>query len=154
MVSKRLEHFKHWLALLQGKLGDSFVDKVVEDVIKPNVRQGPHVTQSEVKHVLKEHKLHTVYEYIPYITNKINNVQQWLSPNLETTLYDMYMQMEQLFAAHCKQQGKAFSFPSNADVFHKLLNLLGEDYTVYNITLPHTNNELVDFLCTNLHRES
>lgn len=155
--SKRLLHFKECLELVQGNMNTPIPDNIIIDRILPKLKGITHVDKVQVKTVMKELQLHKYYEYIPYITNKINGVSNiQFSPDLEAKLCSMFVQIQDPFETYCKKQGRRVSFPNYIYIIQAFLTLLGEKHDISQFLLRasqeklNVQNEIFQFICEQL----
>lgn len=125
-INKRVNHFKYWLARLQGKQAPS---RITGDTIKTISRrlQDRHVTHPEcgdVKQVLKELGLQRLYIHTHFILYSVTGEPLLrLDAEHEHQLVSMFRSIQGPFAQHSSRVNM-LSYPY---IIRKLFELLGWD---------------------------
>jgi hypothetical protein len=118
---KRINHFKEILAQFQAKETTQIPEEVLE-----NIKQQLHkeriplskFTNSKAKEVLKKLGYNKYYEHIPFIKDKLGIKPPIMTPELEETLCNLFMEIQGPYAKCCP---------------HDRVNFLNYYYTVYKL---------------------
>lgn len=126
---KRLNHFRDWIKLFQGKecteIPDEVYSKLREEIRKYRLRKH-EVTEDQLRRFLKKLKLNSYYEHIPFILKELTGKEPPVIPKeLEEQFIVMFMETQDPFDRHKPASRK--NFLSYAYVLHKFCELLGRD---------------------------
>ena len=118
---KRINHFKEILAQFQAKETTQIPEEVLE-----NIKQQLHkeriplskFTNSKAKEVLKKLGYNKYYEHIPFIKDKLGIKPPTMTPELEETLCNLFMEIQGPYAKFCPDDR---------------VNFLNYYYTVYKL---------------------
>jgi len=118
---KRINHFKEILAQFQAKETTQIPEEVLE-----NIKQQLHkeriplskFTNSKAKEVLKKLGYNKYYEHIPFIKDKLGIKPPIMTPELEETLCNLFMEIQGNHAKFCPDDR---------------VNFLNYYYTVYKL---------------------
>jgi hypothetical protein len=118
---KRINHFKEILAQFQAKETTQIPEEVLE-----NIKQQLHkeriplskFTNSKAKEVLKKLGYNKYYEHIPFIKDKLGIKPPIMTPELEETLCNLFMEIQGPYAKFCPDDR---------------VNFLNYYYTVYKL---------------------
>jgi hypothetical protein len=101
---KRINHFREILTQFQAK-ESTVIDDCVIDKIKIQIKRERLVTKNltnkKTKEILKQLGLNKYYEHIPFIKSRLGITPQSMDPELETTLCDLFVEIQQPYAKHC-----------------------------------------------------
>ena len=127
---KRMNHFSELLNQCQGKESTDIDPEVFEMIInKLNVMKITDLSKLDnkiMRVILKNLKLNSYYEHIPYIINKLNGIPPpTMSRELEDKVRSMVKEVQEPWIAGKKSTRK--NFLNNNYVFHKIFELLEED---------------------------
>lgn len=132
---KRTNHFKEWIAQIQGREG-TFVPKEVIDLLlleikKERITDKSMITYSKIKQYLKKLKLNKYYEHVPNIIHKITgNAQLIIDKKLEDKLFQMFNDIQEPFDKNCPKNRK--NFLSYSYTLYKFFQLLDKEaYLIY-----------------------
>jgi hypothetical protein len=130
---KKINHFKEILSQFQGKESTK-MDKDVIEIIKQQIKKEridlSTLTYSKTKEILKKLGYNKYYEHITFIKQKLGIQPLTMSPELEETLCNLFIDIQAPYAK-CVPDYRV-NFLNYYYVLYKLLELLGE--TKY---LPH-----------------
>lgn len=130
---KRINHFKEIIAQFQGKETTQIPDDVIENIrqqIKKERIELLTITNAKTKEILKKLGYNKYYEHIPFIKDKLGIKPPVMSPELEDTLFNLFMELQAPYSKFCPH-GRV-NFLNYYYTAYKLCELLGE--TQY---LPH-----------------
>jgi hypothetical protein len=127
---KRMNHFSELLNQCQGKESTDIDPEVFEMIINElNVMKITDLSKLDnkiMRTILKNLKLNSYYEHIPYIINKLNGIPPpTMSRELEDKVRSMVKEVQEPWVAGKKSTRK--NFLNNNYVFHKIFELLEED---------------------------
>lgn len=127
---KRKNHFNEWLNQIQGKettdIPEEIFNSILLEIKKLKVTNMADLTHAKIREILKKLKANRFYEHTPYIYYRITGIpNQYLAPELEEKLRNMFEQIQVPFLKHSPPTRK--NFLSYSYVIHKMLQLLGED---------------------------
>lgn len=118
---KRINHFREILAQFQAKETTQIPDEVLLNIklqIKKE-RIGLHqITNKKAKEILKKLGYNKYYEHIPFIKDKLGIKPPIMSPELEETLCNLFMEIQAPYARYCPDDR---------------VNFLNYYYTVYKL---------------------
>lgn len=124
---KRINHFKEILAQFQGKETTQIPEEVIEN-IKLQVRKErielSQITNSKTKEILKKLGYNKYYEHIPFIKDKLGIKPPIMSPELEETLCNLFIELQSPYSKYCPYT--RVNFLNYYYTAYKLCELLGE----------------------------
>ena len=118
---KRINHFREILAQFQAKESTQIPDKVIQDIkdqIKKERIDLKQITNVKAKEILKKLGHNKYYEHIPFIKDMIGIKPPVMSPELEDTLCNLFMEIQAPYAKFCPDDR---------------VNFLNYYYTVYKL---------------------
>jgi len=118
---KRINHLKEILAQFQAKESTYIPNEVYENIknqIKKERIEIKDLTNKKTKEILKNLGYNKFYEHIPYIKDKLGIKPPVMSPELEETLCNLFMEIQKPYSKYC---------PINR------LNFLNYYYTLYKL---------------------
>lgn len=131
---KRINHFKEILAQFQGKETTQIPEEVIENVklqIKKERIQLFQLNRSKTKEILKKLGHNKYYEHIPFIKDKLGIKPPIMSPELEETLCNLFIEIQAPYSKNCPDYR---------------VNFLNYYYTAYKLCeLLNENSYLKDF---------
>ena len=127
---KRKNHFNEWLNQIQGKettdIPEEIFNSILLEIKKLKITNMAELSHAKIREILKKLKANRFYEHTPYIYYRITGIpNQYLSPELEEKLRNMFEQIQVPFLKHSPSCRK--NFLSYSYAIHKMLQLLGED---------------------------
>ena len=118
---KRINHFREILAQFQAKESTQIPSEVIES-IKNQIRKEriklENLTNKKTKDILKKLGYNKYYEHIPFIKDKLGIKPPIMSPELEETLCNLFMEIQAPYAKFCPDDR---------------VNFLNYYYTVYKL---------------------
>ncbi len=124
---KRINHFKEIIAQFQGKETTQIPDDVIENIrqqIKKERVELVQITNTKTKEILKKLGYNKYYEHIPFIKDKLGIKPPVMSPELEDTLFNLFMELQAPYSKFCPH-GRV-NFLNYYYTAYKLCELLGE----------------------------
>jgi hypothetical protein len=125
---KRINHFKEILAQFQGKETTQIPLEVIENIklqIKKERIELSQITNSKTKEILKKLGYNKYYEHIPFIKDKLGIKPPTMSPELEETLCNLFIELQSPYSKYCPDD--RVNFLNYYYTAYKLCELLGED---------------------------
>jgi hypothetical protein len=130
---KRINHFKEILAQFQAKETTQIPEEVLENIKQQlNKERIPlsKFTNSKAKEVLKKLGYNKYYEHIPFIKDKLGIKPPIMTPELEETLCNLFMEIQGPYAKFCPDDR---------------VNFLNYYYTVYKLCELLEKNEFLSY---------
>lgn len=124
---KRINHFKEILAQFQGKETTQIPPDVIENIklqIKKERIDMSIITNSKTKEILKKLGYNKYYEHIPFIKDKLGIKPPVMSPELEETLCNLFIELQSPYSKYCPDD--RVNFLNYYYTAYKLCELLGE----------------------------
>jgi hypothetical protein len=118
---KRINHFREILAQFQAKETTQIPESVIEDIknqIKKERIEINQITNTKAKEILKKLGYNKYYEHIPFIKDIIGIKPPIMTPELEDTLCNLFMDIQAPYAKFCPEDR---------------VNFLNYYYTVYKL---------------------
>ena len=125
---KRINHFREILAQFQAKETTQIEDDVLENIKKQIKKERitlDQLTNDKTKSILKNLGYNKYYEHIPFIKEKLGIKPPTMSIELETTLCNLFLEIQQPYAKFCPNE--RVNFLNYYYVLFKMCELLGED---------------------------
>uniref|UniRef100_A0A6C0EQJ2 Viral late gene transcription factor 3 zinc ribbon domain-containing protein n=1 Tax=viral metagenome TaxID=1070528 RepID=A0A6C0EQJ2_9ZZZZ len=125
---KRINHFKEILAQFQGKETTQIPSDVIENIklqIKKERIELIEITNIKTKEILKKLGYNKYYEHIPFIKDKLGIKPPIMSPELEETLCNLFIELQSPYSKYCPDD--RVNFLNYYYTAYKLCELLGED---------------------------
>ena len=130
---RRINHFKEILSQFQAKETTDIPNEIIEKIknqIKKERISISSLTNKKTKEILKKLKYNKYYEHITFIKDKLGIKPPIMSPQLEDTLCDLFIDIQIPYSKFCPCD--RVNFLNYYYTLYKLCELLGE--TKY---LPH-----------------
>jgi len=124
---KRINHFKEILAQFQGKETTQIPPEVIENIklqIKKERIELHQITNQKTKEILKKLGFNKYYEHIPFIKDKLGIKPPVMSPELEETLCNLFIELQSPYSKYCPDD--RVNFLNYYYTAYKLCELLGE----------------------------
>ena len=124
---KRINHFKEILAQFQGKETTQIPLDVIENIklqIKKQRIELDQITNIKTKEILKNLGYNKYYEHIPFIKDKLGIKPPIMSPELEETLCNLFIELQAPYSKYCPDD--RVNFLNYYYTAYKLCELLGE----------------------------
>ena len=125
---KRINHFKEILAQFQGKETTQIPPDVIENIklqIKKERFELNQITNIKTKEILKKLGYNKYYEHIPFIKDKLGIKPPIMSPELEETLCNLFIELQSPYSKYCPDD--RVNFLNYYYTAYKLCELLGEE---------------------------
>lgn len=125
---KRINHFKEILAQFQGKETTQIPPDVIENIvlqIKKERIELEQITNNKTKEILKKLGYNKYYEHIPFIKDKLGIKPPIMSPELEETLCNLFIELQSPYSKFCPDD--RVNFLNYYYTAYKLCELLGEE---------------------------
>ena len=125
---KRINHFKEILAQFQGKETTQIPPEVIENIklqIKKERITISQITNLKTKEILKKLGYNKYYEHIPFIKDKLGIKPPIMSPELEETLCNLFIELQAPYSKFCPDD--RVNFLNYYYTAYKLCELLGEE---------------------------
>jgi hypothetical protein len=125
---KRINHFKEILAQFQGKETTQIPPDVIENIklqIKKERIELAQITNIKTKEILKKLGYNKYYEHIPFIKDKLGIKPPIMSPELEETLCNLFVELQSPYSKFCPDD--RVNFLNYYYTAYKLCELLGEE---------------------------
>jgi hypothetical protein len=125
---KRINHFKEILAQFQGKETTQIPPDVIENIklqIKKERIDLAQITNIKTKEILKKLGYNKYYEHIPFIKDKLGIKPPIMSPELEETLCNLFVELQSPYSKFCPDD--RVNFLNYYYTAYKLCELLGEE---------------------------
>jgi hypothetical protein len=125
---KRINHFKEILAQFQGKETTQIPPDVIENIklqIKKERIELTQITNIKTKEILKKLGYNKYYEHIPFIKDKLGIKPPIMSPELEETLCNLFIELQSPYSKFCPDD--RVNFLNYYYTAYKLCELLGEE---------------------------
>jgi hypothetical protein len=124
---KRINHFKEILAQFQGKETTQIPQEVIENIklqIKKERIDINQISNLKTKEILKNLGYNKYYEHIPFIKDKLGIKPPVMSPELEETLCNLFIELQSPYSKYCPDD--RVNFLNYYYTAYKLCELLGE----------------------------
>jgi hypothetical protein len=124
---KRINHFKEILAQFQGKETTQIPHDVIENIklqVKKERIELAQITNNKTKEILKKLGYNKYYEHIQFIKDKLGIKPPIMSPELEETLCNLFMELQAPYSKFCPDD--RVNFLNYYYTAYKLCELLGE----------------------------
>jgi len=125
---KRINHFREILAQFQAKETTQIPIEVLNNIklqIKKERISLKQITNKKAKDILKKLGYNKYYEHIPFIKDKLGIKPPVMSPELEDTLCNLFMEIQKPYSNHCPDD--RVNFLNYYYVLYKMCELLGEN---------------------------
>lgn len=142
---KKINHFKEILAQYQGKETTQIPLEVV-DLIKQQIKKErielEQLNHYKTKEILKKLGFNKYYEHIAFIKNKLGIKPPVMTPELEDTLCNLFMELQSPYAKNCPDY--RVNFLNYYYVLYKLCELLGENSFLDDIPMLKDREKLIE----------
>jgi hypothetical protein len=124
---KRINHFREIIAQFQAKettqISDEIIEKIRAQIHKERIELHK-LTNKHAKEILKRLNLNKYYEHIPFIKDKLGIKPPVMTPELENTLCNLFIDIQVPYAKFCPE-GRV-NFLNYYYTIYKLCELLDE----------------------------
>jgi len=142
---KKINHFKEILSQYQGKETTQIPIEVVE-LIKQQIKKErielEQLNHYKTKEILKKLGFNKYYEHIAFIKNKLGIKPPVMTPELEETLCNLFMELQSPYAKNCPDY--RVNFLNYYYVLYKLCELLGESQYLDDIPMLKDREKLIE----------
>jgi hypothetical protein len=124
---KRINHFREILSQFQAKESTDIPKDVIENIsnqIKKERISLNELTNKKTKDILKKLGYNKYYEHIPFIKDKLGIKPPVMTPQLEDTLCNLFMDIQLPYSKYCPNY--RVNFLNYYYTLYKLCELLGE----------------------------
>ena len=124
---KRINHFREILAQFQAKETTQIPDDIIENIklqIKKERLDISTMSNKRTKDVLKKLKYNKYYEHIPFIKDKLGVKPPIMTPELEETLCNLFIDIQAPYAKYCPED--RVNFLNYYYTIYKLCELLNQ----------------------------
>ena len=124
---KRINHFREILSQFQAKETTDINNNVIENIqkqIKKERIQLNELTNKKTKDILKRLGYNKYYEHIPFIKDKLGIKPPVMTPKLEETLCNLFMEIQIPYSKYCPCE--RVNFLNYYYTLYKLCELLDE----------------------------
>jgi hypothetical protein len=124
---KRINHFKEIIAQFQAKETTDIPNEIIEKIknqIKKERLELKDITNKKTKEILKKLKLNKYYEHIPFIKDKLGIKPPIMTPQLEDTLCNLFMEIQEPYSKFCPKD--RVNFLNYYYTIYKLCELLDQ----------------------------
>ena len=125
---KRINHFREILSQFQAKESTDIpltVIEVIQQQIKKERIELSSLTNKKTKEILKKLGYNRYYEHIPFIKDKLGIKPPVMTPQLEDTLCNLFMDIQIPYSKYCPND--RVNFLNYYYTLYKLCELLGEN---------------------------
>ena len=125
---KRINHFREILAQFQAKETTQIPNEVIDNIksqIKKERISTDQINNKKAKEILKKLGYNKYYEHIPFIKDKLGIKPPIMSPELEDTLCNLFMEIQGPYAKYCPDD--RVNFLNYYYTVYKLCELLEKD---------------------------
>jgi hypothetical protein len=124
---KRINHFREILSQFQAKESTDIPHAVIE-IIQNQIKKErivlANLTNKKMKEILKKLGYNRYYEHIPFIKDKLGIKPPVMTPQLEDTLCNLFMDIQIPYSKYCPND--RVNFLNYYYTLYKLCELLGE----------------------------
>jgi hypothetical protein len=124
---KRINHFKEILSQFQAKESTDIPPEIIQSImnqVKKERIQTSELNNKKTKEILKKLGYNKYYEHIPFIKDKLGIKPPVMTPKLEETLCNLFMDIQRPYAKYCPDD--RVNFLNYYYTLYKLCELLGE----------------------------
>ena len=124
---KRINHFREILAQFQAKETTLIPDEIIENIqlqIKKERLNIATMSNKRTKEVLKKLRYNKYYEHIPFIKDKLGVKPPIMTPELEETLCNLFIDIQAPYAKYCPED--RVNFLNYYYTIYKLCELLDQ----------------------------
>lgn len=142
---KKINHFKEILSQYQGKETTNVSEAIliqIKNQIKKERINLDQLTHTKTKEILKKLGLNKYYEHIVFIKNKLGIPPPLMSQELETTLCNLFIELQTPYSKHCPNY--RVNFLNYYYVLYKLCELLSETKFLSEIPMLKDREKLIE----------
>lgn len=142
---KRINHFKEIIAQFQGKettqIHADIINTIKQQIKKERI-QIRQLTNEMVKEILKKLGLSKYYEHIPFIMDKLGVKPPVMSPELEESLFNLFIELQRPYSKVCPDD--RVNFLNYYYTLYKLCELLGETQYLDDIPMLKDREKIIE----------
>jgi hypothetical protein len=142
---KRINHFKEIIAQFQGKETTQISAEII-NTIKQQIKKERiairMLTNEMIKEILKKLGLSKYYEHIPFIMDKLGVKPPVMSPELEESLFNLFIELQRPYSKVCPDD--RVNFLNYYYTLYKLCELLGETQYLDNIPMLKDREKIIE----------
>lgn len=124
---KRINHFREILAQIQAKectqIPEDIIVNIIAQIKKERIELS-NMTNKKMKEILKKFGYNKYYEHIPYIKFKLGINPPVMSPEIEETLCNLFIEIQRPYAKYCPPD--RVNFLNYYYTIYKLCEIIGE----------------------------
>jgi Poxvirus Late Transcription Factor VLTF3 like len=142
---KRINHFKEIIAQFQGKETTQIPLEVIENIkqqIKKERIDLSQISNHKTKEILKKLGYNKYYEHIPFIKDKLGIKPPIMTPELEETLFNLFMDLQAPYSKFCPDD--RVNFLNYYYTAYKLCELLGETHYLQHFPMLKDREKRID----------
>jgi hypothetical protein len=140
---KRINHFKEIIAQFQGKettqIHADIINTIKQQIKKERIR---YFTNDIIKEILKKLGLSKYYEHIPFIMDKLGVKPPVMSPELEESLFNLFIELQRPYSKVCPDD--RVNFLNYYYTLYKLCELLGETQYLDDIPMLKDREKIIE----------
>jgi hypothetical protein len=124
---KRINHFREILSQFQAKESTDIPPEIITTIMNQVKKERIHPSElnnKKTKEILKKLGFNKYYEHIPFIKDKLGIKPPVMTPKLEETLCNLFMDIQRPYAKYCPDD--RVNFLNYYYTLYKLCELLGE----------------------------
>jgi len=124
---KRINHFREILSQFQAKESTDIPDEIIQQIdlqVKKERIELLELSNKKTKEILKKLGYNKYYEHIPFIKDRLGIKPPVMSPKLEDTLCNLFMDIQIPYSKYCPND--RVNFLNYYYTLYKLCELLGE----------------------------
>ena len=125
---KRINHFREILSQFQAKESTDIPAEIITTIMNQVKKERIHPSElnnKKTKEILKKLGFNKYYEHIPFIKDKLGIKPPVMTPKLEETLCNLFMDIQRPYAKYCPDD--RVNFLNYYYTLYKLCELLGEN---------------------------
>ncbi len=142
---KRINHFKEILAQFQGKettqIPPDVLANIKQQILKERIEL-VSLTNQKTKEILKRLGYNKYYEHIPFIKDKLGIKPPVMSPDLETTLCNLFIELQAPYSRYCPDD--RVNFLNYYYTAYKLCELLGESSFLPHFSMLKDREKIIE----------
>ena len=142
---KKINHFKEILSQYQGKETTNVSEEILSQIknqIKKERINLDQLTHNKTKEILKKLALNKLYEHIVFIKNKLGIPPPLMSQELETTLCNLFIELQTPYSRHCPNY--RVNFLNYYYVLYKLCEILSETKFLNEIPMLKDREKIIE----------
>jgi hypothetical protein len=142
---KRINHFKEIIAQFQGKettqIHADIINTIKQQIKKERISIRT-LTNDMIKEILKKLGFSKYYEHIPFIMDKLGVKPPVMSPELEESLFNLFIELQRPYSKVCPDD--RVNFLNYYYTLYKLCELLGENQYLDDIPMLKDREKIIE----------